>query len=241
MGSIFIVGTAAGRDVGTDVGDIPELEDVGGGVAGLPAVDGSQLTGLPSGVSSHDALTGLGADDHAQYHTDGRGDTRYYQKGEVDTALGLKANTADLGTAAAEDVGTAAGEVVQLDGSGRLPAVDGSLLIGLPSGVNDHGALTGLADDDHLQYHTDARGDARYHTQATVDAQDAAAQAAAEATAAADARFPTTDEKAALTAAPTAANAGNPFVTLADSRRVYVQDTEPPGMVYGDAWIDTSP
>lgn len=30
------------------------------------------------------------------------------------------------------------------------------------AGVSDHGALTGLADDDHTQYHTDARGDARY-------------------------------------------------------------------------------
>lgn len=30
------------------------------------------------------------------------------------------------------------------------------------SGVTDHGALTGLADDDHTQYHNDARGDARY-------------------------------------------------------------------------------
>jgi len=29
-------------------------------------------------------------------------------------------------------------------------------------GVTDHGALTGLADDDHLQYLTNARGDARY-------------------------------------------------------------------------------
>jgi hypothetical protein len=29
-------------------------------------------------------------------------------------------------------------------------------------GVSDHGALTGLADDDHPQYHTDGRGDARY-------------------------------------------------------------------------------
>lgn len=31
-----------------------------------------------------------------------------------------------------------------------------------PAGTTDHGALTGLADDDHAQYHTDARGDARY-------------------------------------------------------------------------------
>lgn len=29
-------------------------------------------------------------------------------------------------------------------------------------GVTDHGALTGLADDDHTQYLTAARGDARY-------------------------------------------------------------------------------
>jgi hypothetical protein len=37
---------------------------------------------------------------------------------------------------------------------------------GTSSGVTDHGLLTGLADDDHAQYHTDARaatwGDARY-------------------------------------------------------------------------------
>jgi hypothetical protein len=29
-------------------------------------------------------------------------------------------------------------------------------------GASDHGALTGLADDDHTQYHNDVRGDARY-------------------------------------------------------------------------------
>lgn len=33
-------------------------------------------------------------------------------------------------------------------------------------GVTDHGALTGLADDDHTQYHNDARGDARYYLKA---------------------------------------------------------------------------
>jgi hypothetical protein len=36
-------------------------------------------------------------------------------------------------------------------------------------GVTDHGALTGLTDDDHPQYHNNARGDARYYTQAQVD------------------------------------------------------------------------
>jgi len=37
-----------------------------------------------------------------------------------------------LGTAAVEDVGTSAGNVVQLNGSAQLPAVDGSLLTNLP-------------------------------------------------------------------------------------------------------------
>lgn len=37
-------------------------------------------------------------------------------------------------------------------------------------GVTDHGALTGLSDDDHAIYHTNARGDARYYPQATADA-----------------------------------------------------------------------
>lgn len=52
------------------------------------------------------------------------------------TRLATEFNTlrAELGSAAAEDVGTSAGSVVQLDGSGRLPAVDGSQLTNLPGG-----------------------------------------------------------------------------------------------------------
>ena len=45
-------------------------------------------------------------------------------------ALGLASGAyTAVGTAATQNVGTAAGNVVQLDGSGRLPAVDGSQLI----------------------------------------------------------------------------------------------------------------
>ncbi len=36
-------------------------------------------------------------------------------------------------------------------------------------GVEDHGGLTGLEDDDHTQYHNDTRGDVRYYTKAQVD------------------------------------------------------------------------
>jgi hypothetical protein len=51
--------------------------------------------------------------------------------GGIDTELGLKADSSSLGTASAEDVGTSAGNVVQLDGSAKLPAVDGSALTGV--------------------------------------------------------------------------------------------------------------
>lgn len=37
-------------------------------------------------------------------------------------------------------------------------------------GVTDHGALTGLSDDDHPQYHNDSRGDARYVQKSTPQA-----------------------------------------------------------------------
>lgn len=111
----------------------------------LPALDAECIRAdvLGAGVSDHGALTGLGDDDHTQYHTDARGDARYSQLGhthddryytesEVDTALAGKSDT---------------------------------------SHNHDHGALTGLGDDDHTQYHTDARGDARYVKLSLADAK----------------------------------------------------------------------
>jgi hypothetical protein len=47
-----------------------------------------------------------------------------------------------LGTAAALDVGTSATNVVQLDGSARLPAVDGSQLTNLPGGGGSAPSVT---------------------------------------------------------------------------------------------------
>ena len=53
---------------------------------------------------------------------------------------------------------------------------DGWETISSGGGYTDHGVLTGLADDDHSQYHNDARGDARYsqlaHTHTEVDITD---------------------------------------------------------------------
>ncbi len=46
----FGIGTAGTKDFGSAVGNVPALEDVGGN-PGLPAVDGSQLTGVTASVS----------------------------------------------------------------------------------------------------------------------------------------------------------------------------------------------
>ncbi len=47
-----------------------------------------------------------------------------------------------------------------------IPGLDGN--DGGGEGTSDHGLLTGLDDDDHPQYHTDARGDARYYLKTAV-------------------------------------------------------------------------
>lgn len=96
--------------------------------------DEAQVIAPPAGgVTDHGALTGLGDDDHTQYHTDARGDARYSQLGHGH-AYGDLTGKPTLGTAAALDVGTTAGKVVQLDGAGKLPAVDGSQLTGISGG-----------------------------------------------------------------------------------------------------------
>lgn len=60
---------------------------------------------------------------------------------------------------------------VAVDEEAVEQAVDDYLTANPPSGgTSDHGALDGLSDDDHTQYHTDARGDVRYYTKSQTDA-----------------------------------------------------------------------
>lgn len=76
-----------------------------------------------AGVSGdHGTLTGLGDDDHGQYHNDARGDVRYYLKATVDSLLGAKLATSLKG---------AANGLAELDSSGLVPAAQ------LPSYVDD--------------------------------------------------------------------------------------------------------
>jgi hypothetical protein len=54
------------------------------------------------------------------------------------------------------------GMTVPVDNIGATRRYTSGAWVSLGSTI-DHGALAGLADDDHLDYHTDARGDARYY------------------------------------------------------------------------------
>ena len=72
---------------GTTVGAFTDLTDVPGDYTGHglkvvrvnAAETGLEFVAGGGGVTDHGALTGLGDDDHTQYHTDGRGDARYPQ------------------------------------------------------------------------------------------------------------------------------------------------------------------
>lgn len=74
-----------------------EARDVKAGWIILGTTTAKTLTDIESAVqatkdavdavpTAHGELEGLDADDHTQYHTNGRGDARYYKKSEVDTA-----------------------------------------------------------------------------------------------------------------------------------------------------------
>lgn len=68
---------------------------------------------------------------------------------------------AQLNTAAAAG-GLNAGELYLVTDESKIAVGVSTTAYADIGGVTDHGGLSGLADDDHPQYHNDARGDARY-------------------------------------------------------------------------------
>lgn len=90
---------------------------------------------------------------------------------ESDLSAGVQAKLNTTGAVQLDDLtnvnvaGATDGQALVLQGStwGAATITTGG------GGVTDHGALTGLGDDDHLQYLTNGRGDARYYTKAQID------------------------------------------------------------------------
>jgi hypothetical protein len=158
------LGTAAALDVGTSASNVVQLD----GSARLPAVDGSQLTNLPSGATTLGALTDVdvtgAVDTNVLKYDSGTstwvdGAVAYSEVTGTPTlatvattgAYSDLTGTPTLGTAAALDVGTSANNVVQLNGSAQLPAVDGSLLTGITATVaalNDIGDVSAASPNN---------------------------------------------------------------------------------------------
>ena len=103
-------------DVGTTAGKIVQVD----GTDKLPAIDGSQLTNLlwsqVSKAGSTNLIAGVGLNGGGDLSAD---------------------RTFDV------DVGTTAGKIVQLDGAGKLPAVDGSQLTNLGTDLGKWSNATG--------------------------------------------------------------------------------------------------
>jgi hypothetical protein len=97
---IIATGTVAAAGPKGDTGAQGPQGPIGpaGTASTVPGPQGPQgIQGVP-GTTNHSALTGLANDDHTQYHTDARGDVRYYTKTAADTLLGAKASTTALTT-----------------------------------------------------------------------------------------------------------------------------------------------
>ena len=161
------LGTAAALDVGTSALNVVQLD----ASAKLPAVDGSQLINLPP--TSLDGITDvtITAPADRQVLTYDSASSEWINSAvayadvtgtptlatvATTGAYSDLSGTPTLGTAAALDVGTSALNVVQLNGSAQLPAVDGSLLTGVVATValNDitDVTITSAADRQVLTY-----------------------------------------------------------------------------------------
>lgn len=90
-------------------------------------------------------------------------------------------------------------------------------------GVSVHGGLSGLTNDDHPQYHNDARGDARYFTKAQVDLAVQEARNNAVATSLPRANHTGTQAISTITGLQAALDARKPILVLSDVSEV------PPG------------
>jgi len=111
----------------------------------------SQIDGKQASDAELSAIAGLvSAADKGIYFT-GSGTASLFDLTSAGRALiddvdaSAQRTTLGLGTAAVLDVGTSANNIVQLDGSARLPAVDGSQLTNLPSAGASQGFAIAMA------------------------------------------------------------------------------------------------
>jgi microcystin-dependent protein len=139
-------------DVGSGANQVVQLD----GTSRLPAVDGSQLTNLPAGTESDpivEAITGIVKSDGTTISAATAGTDYLTPTGNGSGLTSLNAANVATGTlpTARLDVGTGVNQLVQLDGTGILPAIDGSQLTNLPAETETDPvveAITGIVKSD---------------------------------------------------------------------------------------------
>ena len=122
----------AGNPLSDGAISVAEISDLTASAAELNKLDGvtssttelNKLTGLTSSTTELNKLTGLTSSTADLNNVAGINSS-------VQTQLDAKASSASLGTASTLDVGTGANQVVQLNGSGQLPALNASNLTGI--------------------------------------------------------------------------------------------------------------
>ena len=141
-------------------------------------IESRVVTATGSLTTDHGALTGLSDDDHTQYFL---ADSSRAFSGDL---LPNASGTIDIGSLAlpfrsiyltGSSLYMDGNKILFTDGDNIvLASPDGSIVISGSVNLSDavvyHADLTGLGNDDHTQYHTNARGDARYYTETELDA-----------------------------------------------------------------------
>ena len=156
-GDFYLVssgGTRFGRDWA--VGDHLVINEDMGGVVSNGKIDKIDNTDQVTSVNTQTGAVVLSGDDIAADHT---ASNYTAANANIDGHLsGIDTKFGTLGTASVQDVGTTANDVVQLDGTAKLPAVDGSQLTNLPSApVTSVNTLTGavvVSGNDLVADHT---------------------------------------------------------------------------------------
>ena len=122
---------------------------VGTGILADGAIDSTEITGVTVSSAEINRLAGVTSDVQTQINTKAATSSlaAVATSGAASDVSGLATvatsgaysdvtGTPSLGTAAALNVGTGANNIPQLDGSGKLPAIDGSNLVGVSAGVS---------------------------------------------------------------------------------------------------------